>query len=201
MSGHGTSKERQETEVKLPVHDAEKIRRKLRRLDFRLLKPRHFEANHLYDFPDQRLRLSHSLLRLRFDSGDGLLTYKGAPLDSKNYKVRREVETLVADGQQLKTILESLGFREGFYYEKYRTVYVPREKRRRLGPPSLVFDETPIGDFLELEGPERWIDSTARKLGYTRADYITHSYAALYFQRCLERGEKPGDMRFPPRNS
>jgi len=65
----------------------------------------------------------------------------------------------------------------------------------------VVFDETPIGNFLELEGPQRWIDEVARQLGYARRDYITDSYAALYRKKCLEEGAKPGNMIFPTRES
>ena len=51
--------------------------------------------------------------------------------------------------------------------------------------------------FMELEGPPRWIDATAKSLGFSSADYITESYAALYFAWCRAHGEQPGDMVFP----
>lgn len=57
-------------------------------------------------------------------------------------------------------------------------------------------DRTPIGTFLELEGPRRWIDRIASHLGYTPADYITRSYAALYFEHCRVSNLKPGNMVF-----
>jgi adenylate cyclase class 2 len=41
-------------------------------------------------------------------------------------------------------------------------------------------DETPIGEFLELEGEPGWIDRTARELGFSEADYITDTYGALF---------------------
>jgi adenylate cyclase class 2 len=65
----------------------------------------------------------------------------------------------------------------------------------------VVFDETPIGNYLELEGPQRWIDEVARQLGYSRRDYITESYAALYLKKCQVEGKTPGNMIFPARES
>jgi hypothetical protein len=35
-----------------------------------------------------------------------------------------------------------------------------------------MLDETPAGVFLELEGPSRWIDRTARRLGFAESDYL-----------------------------
>lgn len=57
-------------------------------------------------------------------------------------------------------------------------------------------DETPIGVFLELEGPKRVIDRAANKLGYAKSDYLTVSYLELYGSDCLMQGRKPGNMVF-----
>ena len=56
--------------------------------------------------------------------------------------------------------------------------------------------ETPIGVFLELEGAGRWIDRTAKTLGFSRRDYITAGYAALHAQWCREYGIASRDMKF-----
>jgi adenylate cyclase class 2 len=194
-------KHRHETEIKLVVTNAKETRRRLAELGFRRVRARHFESNDLFDFPDQRLRKSRCLIRLRFAGNEGLLTYKGAPLRSRDYKIRREIETKVEDGHCLSEILGLLGLREVFCYEKFRTIYAPRGKHDAEEAPHLVFDETPIGNYLELEGPQRWIDEVARQLGYTRRDYITDSYAALYRKKCQIEGKAPGNMIFPSRES
>jgi adenylate cyclase class 2 len=62
-----------------------------------------------------------------------------------------------------------------------------------------VLDETPIGVFLELEGPPDWIDRAAGELGFKEDNYITASYGALYIEDCRRCGEAPGDMTFAPR--
>jgi adenylate cyclase class 2 len=194
-------KRHHETEIKLAVRDAPGILGRLAELGFRTTRARHFESNYLYDFPDQRLRKARCLVRVRFAGDQGLLTYKGAPLASRDYKIRREIETHVEDGHRLREILLLLGLRETFCYEKFRTLFAPRGKGDAARAPHLVFDETPIGNYLELEGPQRWIDEVARQLGYTRGDYITDSYATLYRRKCEVEGKTPGNMVFPARES
>ncbi len=185
-----------ETEIKLPISNPVAMRRKLKALGFRVLVARRFESNRLFDFPDQRLRKSRSLLRLRFVNGECLLTFKGPPLATRRYKVRGETETLVADGEALRAMLFSLGFRETFRYDKFRTTYARRSDGQRGHPPLAELDETPIGAYLELEGSARWIDAVARDLGYETSDYVTASYAALYFEDCRQNRKRPGNMVF-----
>jgi adenylate cyclase class 2 len=94
----------------------------------------------------------------------------------------------------MQLVLERLGFGPVFRYEKYRTEYA---RPRQAG--IIMFDQTPIGDFLELEGSPRWIDRAARALGYSQADYLTASYGSLYFQHCASAGVEPGNMTFHQR--
>jgi adenylate cyclase class 2 len=160
------------------------------------MQPRHFESNALFDFADFRLWKARCLLRLRQEGKRWLLTFKGTPLESRHFKIRRELETEVEDGCVLRQLLEALGLRESFRYEKYRTVFARSARAIRAASRVVVLDETPIGHYVELEGPEGWIDGVARRLGYSRTEYITASYASLYRQRCQERGEKPTHMIF-----
>jgi adenylate cyclase class 2 len=41
-------------------------------------------------------------------------------------------------------------------------------------------DETPIGNYAELEGTAEWIDRTAVRLGIDPAQYLTLSYGRLF---------------------
>jgi len=210
---------RKEIEIKLEVRDPRALKRRLAELGFRRVKARHFESNRLLDFPNLALRQAQRVLRLRFADGKCLLTFKGAPARSRHYKVRTELEAEVEDGRGLKEILERAGLREVFRYDKYRTEYAPGAGRKDILRPGgtvrrtrgstprapergeLVYDETPIGNYVELEGPKRWIDEVAGRLGYERPDYITLSYAALYYQKCREQGKRPANMVFPFRKS
>ncbi len=189
MHGH-------ETEIKLKVGSAAAARRSLSRTGLVRIEPRHFERNFLFDFPDQRLRKSKCVVRLRHEGKRTLLTFKGPPLNSSRYKIRREIETEIADGSRCREILESLGLCPVFCYEKYRTTYAPKTSRGHHPRGIAVLDETPIGNYLELEGPQRWIDQLARRLGFATTDYVTASYVALYIAQCEAEGKRPGNMTF-----
>ena len=188
-----------ETEIKLTVPNLHALRRRLRRLGFRAIKARHFESNRIFDFPDLRLRRARCLLRLRFEGARCQVTFKGVPARTGKYKVRSEIESHVADGIRFRQILECLGLQETFRYDKYRTTYRRKEDAGRARPPIADLDETPIGNYLELEGSARWIDAVAREIGCGPKDYITASYAALYFKKCRAEGRHAGNMIFAGR--
>jgi adenylate cyclase class 2 len=177
-----------ETEIKLPAADSRAARKLLQRAGFRVLRRRVFEANTVFDTPDLRLRASERLLRVREAGGVVTLTCKGPPAAGR-HKSREELELEVSAAPAMTAILDRLGFRPVFRYEKYRTEY------GRPGSAGVAtVDETPVGVFLELEGPPRWIDRTARALGFGEADYITASYGRLYLDWCQRNGVAPGDM-------
>jgi adenylate cyclase, class 2 len=188
-----------EIEIKLPVRNLRAMKRRLGELGFRSVERRRRERNQLFDFAGARLRRARCLLRLRTEKGRHRVTFKGAPVASRRYKVRSEIELEVSDGERLAALLAGLGLRPTFRYEKYRTTYLrPREApgyRHALAE----LDETPIGNYLELEGPPAWIDRVARALGYQPRDYVTASYAALYFQACRAQGRPPTHMVFRAR--
>ena len=192
-----------ETEIKLPVEDDDlkKIRQSLKRLGFRLSRRRVHEDNYLFDFADRRLRRRGRLLRLRFVGGKSLLTFKGpagkGPAGGKGpYKTRTELEFEVRDGKAFRQVIEIIGLNVSFRYEKYRTTFSEESSGKRHRGAVAVLDETPIGNFLELEGPPRWIDRVARGLGFRRKDYISASYATLYLLDCRRKRRKAGQMVF-----
>jgi len=186
----------QEIEIKLPVENVRAARRLLHRFGFEPCPPRLFERNVLYDTPDLSLRRSSQLLRLRSKGKQWWLTYKARPQTQSRHKVRHEIESETTQGPELGTILERLGFRPSFEYQKYRT-----EFRRRGQRGHVLLDETPVGNFLELEGSPPWIDRTARQLGFRPEDYVVASYGELYLAWCRERGIQPSHMAFPKKKS
>jgi adenylate cyclase class 2 len=184
-----------ETEIKLPMSNANAGRRMLRAAGFLVVKRRVFEANTVFDTPRQTLAKSSRLLRIRQAGSVRTLTYKGAPTPSK-HKSREERELTVSDAGTMAVIVERLGFRPMFRYEKYRTEY---QQPGRQGVAML--DETPIGVYLELEGTPAWIDRTARLLSFTEEAYITQSYGALYRSWCRGNHIKPSNMVFAERGT
>jgi len=179
-----------EIEIKLALEDAEDGRRRLRAAGFRVHKRRIFEENTLFDTPGLKLRKAQSLLRVRQAGESFKITYKGKPAPS-DLKSREELETGIESHETMAAILERLGFQPAFRYQKYRT-----EFRHRPGGGMATLDETPIGDYLELEGSPGWIRRMARILGFSRQDYITASYGRLYLEWCKKRRIPPGDMVF-----
>jgi adenylate cyclase class 2 len=153
-------------------------------------QPRVFESNTVFDTPELSLRTSSRLLRIREAGGVATLTFKGEPVAGK-HKSREELEVKIDHAAAMTRIVERLGYRPVFRYEKYRTEF---HQPRRAGVAML--DETPVGVFLELEGTPHWIDLTARCLGFQESDYITASYARIYVDWCAAHRRTPGDMTF-----
>ena len=184
---------RLETEIKLRVGSVKAAGRLLRSQGWRVAKRRVFESNTVLDTADFVLRRKANLLRLRQAGDRYILTLKGPPRAGR-HKSRAEFESEFDDPAAMRAILGGLGFTPVFRYEKYRTEY------SKPGQPGLILaDETPIGDFLELEGTPGWIDRTARELGYSPADYITASYSSLYVAHCQSKGLTPRHMVFSGR--
>lgn len=181
-----------EIEVKLRLDGAAEGRTLLRNSGYRVTRPRAFEQNVVFDTGGADLRRNDVLLRLRSAAGETVLTFKG-PAEPGKHKNREEIELRLSDRGAFEQILARLGFTPVYRYEKYRTEYAPPE-----GTGHALLDETPIGVFVELEGPAEWIDRAARDLGFTQADYITATYAEL--QMRTHNGVRC-DMVFPRQRS
>jgi adenylate cyclase class 2 len=178
----------QEIEIKFRLGDPRIFARELPKSGFKLVTRRTHEMNTLYDLPDQSLRQRGALLRLRKYGADWVLTHKAKGKEGR-HKVRTELETKIADGTKMEAILRALGFTPVFRYEKFRAEWSD-------GKGHVVVDETPIGNFGEIEGPSRWIDSTAKALHLFPAQYITQTYAGLFFEWKQQTGSRAEDMTF-----
>ncbi len=178
----------QEVEIKFLVSDLKALRQKLCKLGFREETSSTHEINTLYDLPGQKLRRKGELLRLRNYGGKWKLTHK-AKVKVGKHKSRGELETGVSDGKQMDAMLRALGYSPSFAYEKFRAEWSDDDGH-------VVLDRTPIGDVAEIEGKSRWIDRIARELGVKPADYITKSYAELFFDWKRKTGSKAKNMTF-----
>jgi adenylate cyclase, class 2 len=180
-----------EIEIKLWIPTTlPEIRRRIKTLKFERTKRRTYEHNTIFDTIGLSLRLKGEMIRLRRVGKRSILTYKG-PSKPGRHKSREELECEVDDPDRMQEIFARLGYFPVFRYEKYREEY---ERPGQHG--TITVDHTPIGNFLELEGAPKWIDKTARQLGFSRADYITRSYGNLYLAWCHEHGIPPSDMVF-----
>jgi adenylate cyclase, class 2 len=181
-----------ETEIKFRIADTQAFTRDLKTAGFHLETPRSFESNVLYDTSDRQMRARTEILRVRSYAGRWTLTHKRLPVGmpgEDRHKHRVETETPIADGSALSAIFLSLGLVPAFRYEKWRTEWGD-------GEGHCVIDETPIGDFGELEGSAEWIDRIAMSLGIDPASYITLSYGRLFDQWRAQHGCQVEDLTF-----
>jgi len=164
-----------ETEVKFRVGNVARLEERLCAANFQLETARTFERNVLYDTPERRLRLDRQILRIRQYGEKWVLTHKAIPADGDTgtYKQRVETETTIGDGATVAAIFGLLGYIPAFTYEKYRTEWTD-------GTGHCVIDETPLGTFAELEGPEAWIDLTAAALAVNPSDLTNLSYGRMF---------------------
>lgn len=184
-----------EIELKFPVDDLASLQSRLPGLGFRLLTARTFEANTLFDTPDRALRCSRQILRLRHYGDTWTLTHKRTPRNedpAAPYKTRIETETHLDDGPALAEIFTQLGYQPAFRYEKFRTEW--EFCSEPLG--HLVLDETPIGNFAELEGPPAWIDGTLNRLGISHSVCLTDSYGKLFLTWKERTGSPAENLTF-----
>src|SRR5215475_3898968 len=164
-----------EIEIKFRVSDLRSLVERLRELGLRQITPRTHEMNTLFDLPGHLLRHRGDLLRLRKYGESWILTHKAKLTnDSGHYKSRMETETRVADGEKMEAILRALQFEPCFRYEKFRAEWEGTQGH-------VVIDETPIGNFAEIEGPYHWIDEVAQRLGIGSEQYLRDTYAGLFF--------------------
>ena len=181
-----------ETEIKFRVEDLAGLTRRLEAAGFRLRTPRSFESNVLYDTPDRQMRARTEILRIRGYAGRWTVTHKRLPdvgPGEDTHKHRIETETEVGDGEALAQVFLSLGLVPAFRYEKWRAEWTD-------GEGHCVVDETPIGNYAELEGSSEWIDRAAARLGIARAQYITLSYGRLFDQWREQHHSDAPDLTF-----
>jgi adenylate cyclase class 2 len=122
------------------------------------------------------MRARTEILRIRHYGERCVVTHKRLPdagPGEDRHKHRIETETTVGDGDVLAEIFESVGLVAVFRYEKWRSEWSD-------GEGHCVVDETPIGNFAELEGAPAWIDRAAARLGVNASEYLTLSYGRLF---------------------
>ena len=138
------------------------------------------------------MRARTEILRIRNYAGKWTVTHKRLPdvgPGEDAHKHRVETETEVADGDVLAQVFKSLGLVEAFRYEKWRSEWSD-------GEGHCVIDETPIGNYAELEGEPDWIDRSAARLGVERSAYLTLSYGRLFEQWRAEHNCPANDLTF-----
>lgn len=179
-----------EVEIKFRIEDIETLTASLQTAGFRLVTPRTHEMNTLFDQPGRKLLRRGALLRLRAYGPRWTLTYKDrSGRQTVRHKSRREIETKVENGDAMARIIEAIGFTPSFRYEKFRSEWADSNGH-------VVIDETPIGNFGEIEGHAKWIDATAKCLNISVKNYLKESYAELFIAWKRRTKSKAKEMTF-----
>lgn len=179
-----------EIEVKFKISSTEEMLDIILKAGAVLEQETRFEKNLRWDDAEETLTKTNQVLRLRDNGGTSVLTYKSEKQNNKGIADREEIETVVTNFDNTRLILERLGYQIVFIYEKFRSIY-------RLDDTQLFLDHTPIGDYIEIEGPDDLaIRRAAEQLGLNWEDRINKGYRSL-FKTWKKQTEFPGrDMTF-----
>lgn len=182
-----------ETELKIPVEGLVALRDRLAARGARRLHPTEREVNILLDSTTGELAAAGRVLRLRRIGDRRRLTLKGPATFDGYIKRREELEIEVGEVETLAAIFARLGFLPVLRYEKDRETW-------RIDGVTVTLDHTPMGDFVELEGPATRLGNVASGLGLDVSDAVRDSYPTLWrtFRGRHPELELPEDMVFDP---
>ncbi len=199
-------------EVKLPCDDVAVFEQA--GFELERVAPRRLHDVWIFELPDGKLRKGQYLsVRFHGDSDgvgrkhSGELTYSSSSgLDERSGKTKggkaapgraaperaaperaaERFETTVERPSKVLKIFKRLGLRPGFRYSSYYTSYrVTADEGLEL---SAVFEETPIGSFLTLEGERETLDAVVEQLGYTPEMQLSESFVETQIARSAARG-------------
>lgn len=145
------------------------------------------QSDTYYNAPHRDFAETDEALRIRCVNGTSVLTYKGRKLD-KVSKTREEFETAV-EGDEARSILLSLGFKQSGRVRKSRDVY-------RYNDFIICLDKVEgLGEFVEIElmaesGPgsdielhRKRIFDLFRELGVQESQSIRESYLEMILEK------------------
>lgn len=177
----------EERELKFAAIELGPLRERLLELQAERIGPSSFEDNWIFDRGKGELLAKGRVLRLRIDGQGAQLTLKGPVEYDEKAKVRDELQTRVEDAEQMRAILEAMGYRVRRRYQKMREEW-------RLGAVVICLDHTPIGDFVEFEG--QGADKLAKRCGLAPEAAEPRTYLELYEEHLKANPESPPDMVF-----
>lgn len=175
-----------ERELKFAAVQHDKLRDRLIELEAERVWTSALEENWVFDRAGT-LEKKGCVLRLRRDPRGAWLTYKGPATFEGRTKVRVEHETEVSDPDEMRNLLESLGYRVSRRYEKRRELW-------QVGGVTVALDRTPIGDFAEFEGDAA--EALAKRFGFDLEKAERRNYLRLYQDYLRDHPDAPADMTF-----
>jgi adenylate cyclase class 2 len=162
-----------EIEIKIPVERLEEVRSRLKETGAELVHEAAREYNVLFDSADSDLTRRGEALRIRRWGGRAVLTFKGPATFQGPIKIREELETEIGDSDLVAALFERLGFRPWIRYEKDRESW-------SIEGAAVTLDHTPMGDFVEIEGPKTRLGEIAARLHLDVLKAVKGSYVSLW---------------------
>ncbi len=165
-----------EIEAKLRVESLVPIQTRLRALNARFVANQDQQDLYCDDAQNQMVK-QDKCLRVRIETTDkgtqNFITFKG-PKQKADVKCRQEIEMLVPDLDQAKTLLQGLGYEQKIKVHKRRELW--SYKACLIGLDQV----TELGTFVEIEGPSsRVIQEVQKDLGLDHVPHCQDSYACL----------------------
>lgn len=169
--------EKYEIQIKLPLDNPGKIRKKLKDLKIEKSETK-WQQDTYFEAPGWKLSKTDELMRIRREGKKYILTYKG-PAQGKEIRIKPKIEFQV--DPDLKNVLEKIGYKKILQINKKREEY--------------LFDETEIaldrveslGEFIELgiKNPkhEKKINDLIKKLELNLKSATKKSYFELAFKK------------------
>ncbi|ELY53357.1 class IV adenylate cyclase [Natronococcus jeotgali] len=174
-----------EVEVKVPA-DLEAVRARLEELDATPVDDVAQEDTY-YDAPHRSFPETDEALRIRTERAETgadevRLTYKGPLVDDAS-KTREEVETAVASGEKIDTVLTKLGFEPAATVRKDRERFALEEYTITLDSVEDVGEyvevETEVDDEADLESAREGAYDVLERLGRDPDEQVRTSYLGL----------------------
>ncbi|MFA6888131.1 MAG: class IV adenylate cyclase [Candidatus Woesearchaeota archaeon] len=172
-----------ETEVKIKIDAVEPIKQKLLGMKAELYKKRALQTD-LY-FGNKKLRKNGQTLKIR---DNAIFTYKGPAEKKKNIRSNEEIEIMIDNAAYLQLLLEKLGYVQYWKKERYRESYL-------INMTQICIDETPMGNFIEIEGKKENILDIAKRLGFSQKDFSADGYGKIW-REYAKKNKCKGDMVF-----
>ena len=178
-----------EHEIKLRVAELDGIRARLREVGAVLRQAATFEDNWVLDDAAGSIGGGGCLLRVRRWGDAAYVTFKGPARFAGGVKTRQEIETPVGDAAVTLELLAALGFTPWRRYQKRRETW-------SLQDVTVALDETPMGCFVELEGPPPAIPEVAARLALDPGRAVAGTYLHLWEAYRAAHPAAPVDMVF-----
>ena len=168
--------EKYEIQIKLPVDNLDKIRKKLKDLNIEKSETK-WQQDTYFEAPGWKLPKTDELMRIRQEGKKYILTYKG-PAKGKEIRIKPKIEFQV--NPDLKNVLEKIGYKKILQINKKREEYLFDEI-------EIALDEVEnLGEFIELgtENPkhEKKINKLIKKLELDLKSTTKKSYFELVFK-------------------